>query len=44
YLIFFHRKGQILQIFLYFCALELMPLGVLVEALALVNNYLKINF
>ncbi len=44
YLIFFHRKGQILQIFLYFCALELMPLGVLVEALALVDNYLKINF
>lgn len=44
YIIFFRRKGLFLQIFLYFCALELMPLGALVEILAIVNNYLKINF
>ena len=44
YLIFFGRIGAFLQIFLYFCALELVPLmGFAAMAVAL-NNNLKINF
>ena len=44
YLIFFQRFGAILQIFLYFCALEMIPLVVLVGLLETFNEYLKINF
>lgn len=41
YIIFFKRSAAILQSFLYFCALELMPLGTLWGVLALMDNYLK---
>ena len=44
YLIFFQRLGAIMQIFLYFCALEMIPLVVLVGLLEIFNEYLKINF
>ena len=44
YLIFFQRFGAFLQIFLYFCALELIPMVGLVELLETLNNSLKINF
>ena len=44
YLIFFQRFGAILQIFLYFCALEMIPLVGLVGLLETFNEYLKINF
>ena len=44
YLIFFQRFGAFLQIFLYFCALELIPMVGLVELLETLNNNLKINF
>ena len=41
YLIFFRRNGAILQFFLYFCALELMPLGALCGAMVTMDRYLK---
>ena len=44
YSIFFKRKGVGLQIILYFCALELMPLMVLWGILLITDNYLVINF
>lgn len=44
YSIFFRLSGGFLQIFLYFCALEAIPLAALWSALVLVGNYLKINF
>ena len=44
YIIFFQRFGAFLQIFLYFCALELIPMVGLVELLETLNNNLKINF
>ena len=44
YLIFFRRSGHALQIFLYFCTLELMPLAMLVGALAMTCNYLKVDY
>ncbi len=44
YSIFFRCRGGFLQIFLYFCALEAIPLAALWGALMLVGNYLKINF
>ncbi len=44
YSIFFRCSGGFLQIFLYFCALEAIPLVALWSALVLVGNYLKINF
>lgn len=43
YVIFFIREGGFLQNVLYFCALELMPLGALVGSLALTVSYLKVN-
>lgn len=43
-LIFFKRTGDILQFFLYFCTLELMPLCTLWGALTMMNDYLKQNF
>lgn len=43
YLIFMYRKGVFLQIILYFCALEIMPLLALFGVLALMNGYLIIN-
>ena len=44
YLIFFRRFGAFLQIFLYFCALELIPLAVLLGCLVIIRDYLQINF
>ena len=44
YLIFFRKKGPFLQIFLYFCALEIVPLFALWGVLTIASNYLKINF
>ena len=44
FIIFFRRRGSLLQIFLYFCALEMMPLVVLYGVMAFFNDYLKINF
>ncbi len=43
YLIFFRKTNAIVQSFLYLCALEMMPLGALWGALALTDNYLKVN-
>ncbi len=44
YLIFFRQFGAFLQIFLYFCALELIPLAGLVGILETFNKNLIINF
>lgn len=44
YLIFFKRNGTFLQIILYFCALEVVPLFALWGGLVLISHYLKINF
>lgn len=44
YIIFFRRNGVFLQIFLYFCALEVIPLFALWGGLVLISHYLKINF
>lgn len=44
FIIFFKRKGTFLQIILYFCALEVVPLFALWGGLVLISHYLKINF
>lgn len=44
FLIFFRQKGIYLQIILYFCALEIMPLLTLCGALSVLISYLNINF
>ena len=44
YIIFFQRMGAFLQIILYFCALEIIPLFALKGILTTIGNYLKINF
>lgn len=44
YQIFFALKGRLLQIFLYFCTLELIPLTALWGVLLIISEYLKINF
>lgn len=44
YIIFFRGLGNILQIILYFCALEMVPLLSLLGVLVLIGNNLKINF
>ena len=44
YLIFFGRIGAFLQIILYFCALEMIPLMGLAGIMVALNNNLKINF
>ena len=44
YLIFFRRFAAFLQIFLYFCALELIPLAALVGILEAYNGNSIINF
>lgn len=41
YIIFFKRTVSIVQSFLYFCALEIMPLGILMGVLAMTDNYIK---
>ena len=42
--IFFKKTGVFLQIFLYFCALEVIPLLALAGSLSMVSQYLRINF
>ena len=42
--IFFRQKGFFLQNFLYFCALEIIPLLFLWEGLVMIVNQLKVNF
>ncbi|MDD6896109.1 MAG: DUF4271 domain-containing protein [Prevotellaceae bacterium] len=44
YTIFFSRTGVFFQIFLYFCALEAVPMASFRGALEITGNYLKINF
>lgn len=44
YIIFFSRNPLNFQIFLYFCALEIVPLIMLWGGLTTINGYLKINF
>lgn len=44
YVIFFRQNGLFLQIFLYFCALEIVPLFALWGGLEVMTNALKINF
>jgi hypothetical protein len=42
--IFFRQISFFLQIFLYFCALEIVPLLALVSILVLITDVLKVNF
>ncbi|MDE6151069.1 MAG: DUF4271 domain-containing protein, partial [Prevotella sp.] len=44
FLIFFKKKGAFLQIFLYFCTLELVPPLILWGILITIANYLKVNY
>ena len=44
YVIFFRQIGLFLQIILYFCALEIVPLAALWGGLEVMTNALKINF
>lgn len=44
FVIFFRQNGLYLQIILYFCALEIIPLFALWGGLAVIANALKINF
>ena len=44
HIIFFKQTGGFLQLFLYLCALEIMPLLNLWGILTLISSYLKINF
>lgn len=44
YLIFFRRRAAFLQIILYFCALEVVPLAAFGGALVMIGDSLKINY
>ena len=44
FVLFFRQKTGFLQIFLYFCALEIVPLCALLRTLAIAADYLKIYF
>lgn len=44
YFIFFRRPGGFLQIILYFCALEIVPIAAFWGVLMITGNHLKINF
>lgn len=44
YTIFFGKKDYFLQIFLYFCTLEALPLTILWGVLTFAGNYLKVTF
>lgn len=44
YAIFFRQAGAFLQIILYFCALEIIPMLALWGVFGLANNHFKINF
>ncbi|MCI6234133.1 MAG: DUF4271 domain-containing protein [Prevotella sp.] len=43
YVIFFRRRPLSLQIFLYFCALEIVPVMALIGAFTLTDSYLTLN-
>ena len=44
YIIFFKQKGWFLQIILYFCALEMIPLALLWGGLLDITSILKVNY
>lgn len=44
FLIFFQKKEFFLQIILYLCALEIVPLAILWGVLVLINSFLKVNY
>ena len=44
FVIFFRQNGAVLQIILYFCALEIIPILALAGFLVMIVDYLKINF
>ena len=44
YVIFFNQKALYLQIILYFCALEMVPLLSLWGGLAVIVNHLRVIF
>ena len=44
FVIFFRKNGLFLQIILYFCTLEIIPLLALWGGLAIITNALTINF
>lgn len=44
FIIFFKREGISLQIFLYFCTLEIIPMATLLGILAVTSNCLKVKF
>ena len=44
FIIFFRREGISLQIFLYFCTLEIIPMATLLGILAITSNCLKVKF
>lgn len=44
FVIFFRQNGAVLQIILYFCALEIIPMLALAGSLVMIVDYLKINF
>ena len=44
YVIFFRQKGGFLQIILYFCALEIVPLAILVGTWMVLVDSLKVNY
>ena len=44
YIIFFKQKGFFLQIILYFCALEMIPLVMLWGGLLGITHFLKVNY
>jgi hypothetical protein len=44
FVIFFRQNGAVLQIILYFCALEIVPILALAGFLVMIVDYLKINF
>lgn len=44
YRTFFSRRTVLLQLFLYFCALEIVPVAALWGVLGMITGYLKVNF
>ena len=43
YLIFFKQRGHFLQLFLYFCSVEITPFAALWGIIQMTSNYLQIN-
>ena len=44
YAIFFRQRGSLLQIILYFCALEVIPMFIMWGVFEVANDYLKVNY